>query len=53
MSEMRSILLTGANRGIGLGLVKQLLNVSNPPKKLLVTCRNPAEAEVIWNKHIL
>lgn len=44
---MTSFLITGCNRGIGLGLVKRLLNASKPTKYIFATCRNPAEAKVI------
>lgn len=43
---MNSILITGCNRGIGLGLVKKLLNQPNPPKHLITTCRDVTKAEV-------
>ncbi|MEE6499559.1 hypothetical protein FKM82_003496 [Ascaphus truei] len=36
-----SILVTGCNRGIGLELVTQLLNLPNPPQKVFATCRDP------------
>ncbi|KAH1181371.1 hypothetical protein KIL84_005097 [Mauremys mutica] len=42
--NVRSVLVTGANRGIGLGLVKQFLGKSNPPEWVFATCRDP-EAE--------
>ena len=44
-----SILITGCNRGLGLGLVKQLLAASEPIKHIFATCRNPAQAQVMWN----
>ncbi|XP_074839241.1 C-signal-like [Carettochelys insculpta] len=40
--NLRSVLVTGANRGIGLGFVKQLLGISNPPEWVFATCRDPA-----------
>ncbi|XP_057268926.1 C-factor-like isoform X4 [Pezoporus wallicus] len=36
------VLLTGSNRGIGLGLVKQLLRTPRPPAWIFATCRDPA-----------
>lgn len=43
---MSSILITGCNRGLGLGLVKQFLNATKPTKYIFATCRNPADAKV-------
>ncbi|KAK9392766.1 C-factor-like [Crotalus adamanteus] len=37
----RSVLVTGSNRGIGLELVKQLVEKSNPPERIFATCRDP------------
>ena len=38
-------LVTGANRGIGLEFVKQLLRLADPPKLIFAGCRNPGQAE--------
>lgn len=43
---MKSILITGCNRGIGLGLVKYLSEENNSLKHIIATCRNPKEAPV-------
>ena len=40
-----SVLITGGNRGIGLGLVKQLLQLDSPPQHIFATCRDPSRAE--------
>jgi len=43
---MRSLLITGANRGIGLEMVKQFLNhPSAKPEILIATARKPADAK--------
>ncbi|XP_053127483.1 C-factor-like [Hemicordylus capensis] len=36
-----SVLVTGANRGIGLEMVKQLLGRPKPPQWVFATCRDP------------
>ncbi|XP_062997253.1 C-signal-like isoform X1 [Elgaria multicarinata webbii] len=36
-----SVLVTGSNRGIGLELVKQLVEKSNRPQWIFATCRDP------------
>ncbi|XP_033747574.1 C-factor-like isoform X2 [Pecten maximus] len=41
----RSVLITGANRGIGLELVRQFLQLETPPKHVFATCRSPGKAE--------
>ncbi|XP_048371144.1 C-factor-like [Sphaerodactylus townsendi] len=38
-----NVLVTGANRGIGLELVKQFLGLPNPPKIIFATCRDPQD----------
>lgn len=43
---MNSILITGSNRGLGLGLIKQLLNSNKPTKHIFATCRQPEKAQV-------
>ncbi|XP_074869919.1 C-signal-like isoform X1 [Carettochelys insculpta] len=55
--NLRSVLVTGANRGIGLELVKQLLRNSNPPEWVFATCRDPAgkqmqELQNLQAKHL-
>ena len=47
---MNSILITGSNRGLGLGLVREMVNSKKypMPKYIFATCRNPEQAEVIW-----
>ncbi|KAF2904335.1 hypothetical protein ILUMI_01832 [Ignelater luminosus] len=42
---MNTILITGCNRGLGLGLVKNLTRDPNPPIKLIATCRDTQKAE--------
>ena len=44
---MKSVVITGCNRGIGLGFVKQLLNLPRPPEHIFATCRNKQKAEVL------
>ncbi|XP_070572964.1 C-signal-like [Ptychodera flava] len=38
---VRNVLITGANRGLGLEFVKQLVVLSEPPLNLFATCRTP------------
>ncbi|XP_026465461.1 uncharacterized protein LOC113368113 [Ctenocephalides felis] len=50
---MKSILITGCNRGLGLGLVKSVLKELNP-KHVIATCRNVNNAgdlQEVANKH--
>ncbi|GBM32568.1 C-factor [Araneus ventricosus] len=44
-----SVLITGANRGIGLEFVKQFLNLPSPPNIIFATCRNPDKADDLQN----
>ena len=41
-----SVLITGANRGIGLEFVQQFTAQEHPPHLLFATCRNPDGAKV-------
>nr|CAI5843138.1 unnamed protein product [Callosobruchus analis] len=57
---MKSILITGCNRGLGLGFVKALVKDRNPPKNIIATCRNLENAKELQelanlnkNVHIL
>lgn len=43
---MASVMVTGANRGIGLGLVREFLK-HDQTKTLVAACRNPEQAEVL------
>lgn len=43
---MKSVLITGSNRGIGLGLVKKIASLTHPPEHIFATCRNPSNAKV-------
>lgn len=41
---MKSILITGCNRGLGLGLVKHLARSVKPPENIFATCRDANKA---------
>jgi len=45
MSKLRSVVITGANRGIGLSLVKNIVPRFNPTK-IFATYRDPAKSKV-------
>jgi len=47
MAGFASVLVTGANRGLGLEFVKQLVSSSRPPKAVIATCRNPTDASAL------
>ncbi|XP_018430261.1 PREDICTED: uncharacterized protein LOC108802914 [Nanorana parkeri] len=42
---IRSVLVTGSSRGIGLELVKTFLNKGNPPEHVFAACRSPETAQ--------
>lgn len=50
---MNSILITGCNRGLGLGLVKAFLSLPKPPTHIIATCRDIEKAEVNKNNFSL
>ena len=47
--SFKSVLITGANRGLGLEFVQQFLALASPPTHLFAACRNPDAAQVILN----
>ncbi|KAM6252992.1 C-signal-like [Porphyrio hochstetteri] len=54
--HVRSVLVTGANRGIGLGLVQHFLGMPKPPEWVFATCRDPTgqraqELQNLASKH--
>ncbi|XP_067386268.1 C-signal-like [Emydura macquarii macquarii] len=42
--HIRSVLVTGSNRGIGLELIKHFIGKPNPPEVIFATCRDPEGA---------
>jgi NAD(P)-dependent dehydrogenase (short-subunit alcohol dehydrogenase family) len=42
---MKSILVTGCNRGIGLGLIRRLVKHPDPPVHVIATCRSVEKAK--------
>lgn len=47
MLRTTSCFITGANRGIGLEFVRQIINLDPKPINVIAACRNPDKAEVI------
>nr|XP_056718301.1 C-factor-like [Euleptes europaea] len=43
--RIQSVLLTGSDRGIGLGLVQEFVKLPHPPQLLFATCRHPESLE--------
>ncbi|KAG8437718.1 hypothetical protein GDO86_008432 [Hymenochirus boettgeri] len=39
--KLRTLLITGSNRGIGFEFVQKFVNMQNPPQKIFATCRDP------------
>ncbi|CAI5782017.1 Uncharacterized protein PODLI_1B002370 [Podarcis lilfordi] len=50
--HIRSVLVTGSNRGIGLQLVKCFLEKPNPPQVVFATCRDPEGARAQELRHL-
>ncbi|XP_059469852.1 C-signal [Neocloeon triangulifer] len=42
---MKTVLITGCNRGLGLEFVRQLVGLKNPPSKIIATCRSIDKAQ--------
>ncbi|XP_027759873.1 uncharacterized protein LOC114068158 [Empidonax traillii] len=54
--RVHSLLVTGANRGIGLGLIQHFLKMPNPPQWVFAGCRDPKgqraqELQKLASKH--
>lgn len=43
---MNAVLITGCNRGLGLGLVKKFLQLERPPQHIFATVRDQSRAQV-------
>ena len=43
--SVRSVMVTGANKGLGLEFIKQMLAFPSPPEVLIATCRDPGAAK--------
>uniref|UniRef100_A0A803WGQ2 C-factor n=1 Tax=Ficedula albicollis TaxID=59894 RepID=A0A803WGQ2_FICAL len=47
--SVRSVLVTGANRGLGLGFVQHFLRMPKPPQWIFATCRDPKGQRELQN----
>ncbi|XP_076468122.1 C-signal-like [Babylonia areolata] len=41
----KSVFISGASRGVGLGLVRQILSLPSTPDHVIASCRDPSKAE--------
>ena len=46
MLNVSTVLITGANRGLGFEFVRQLASSEPKIDHIIATCRNPGEADV-------
>lgn len=46
LGKMKNVLITGANRGLGLGMVKYLTKQNNA-QNIIATCRTVSEVDLI------
>ena len=44
--EPKTVLVTGANRGLGLEFIKQFVKLEKSPVHIFAACRDPEKAEV-------
>lgn len=52
LNKMNAVLITGCNRGLGLGLVQSFLRLQNHPiKYIFATVRDPDRAQVSGARH--
>ncbi|KAM4722140.1 C-signal-like [Rhinophrynus dorsalis] len=49
--KIRTVLVTGSNRGLGYEFVQQFVKSPNPPEKIFATCRDPESPQSQELKH--